>query len=1305
VRHSMCGIVCYFGQAEGVTRVLEALRLLEYRAPDSAGLAALAGKDGDLIVRRSVGSTRHLVATMASHPLYPTEAESREEAAKMLAKQGSSRDLESLRDCSPAAGHTLYHLYDAGGLHVGVGDRGSLRATRQVETATEFSAPLRHVLEANNALLSPDFDQDPVRHAFRLVTAHIASRAVCDQAVRDTLDRRLLVRVPAGTYANWRDAWEEEVTANTPGQAFAVAVRYFQETFPGLSDYLNKDEWERVGRLTALAMAQIILGHGRWAMVGAVTEANAHPLVDRSQTRAICENGSHNASLLLRARAEQETWWWDRGVPPDQSVHRSENTTEVLVYEWERAYHQLQEGGLEDAEEQFLAQLNAWEQTEPSIDDDSGAAPRVALGVEEQALRLALWRLKTGNTHACAFFSRREPGVLYISSHRKPIAIAMRNIQLDAETVRHELMVASDVNAALMLWPGSEIDDAADRIYSLQRDIAKGRVNRTEARQEMETLLDRFTVDVIFLDADLYQGQELLARIFNRVKDGQVVPEIRISRYDGTPITVASQQVRLNPVMVGRRGYNTYTECHIAEIPDILDDLVEAYVDQGQVHLDSLWRDGIPFRLGLNTVNLSQQFGHQLQQLRRLLLIGEGSSWRDAQAAAPLFRELLPGVVVNVYRPVEVLNVGQTVNPASDLAVQISWSGTTDSLLKVDDLLAELSVIRLSVTGRPQSDLGRRTARSAGTLDVRSGVEVSVVTVKGYAAILACLDLLALQLARIKGRTRQAETLARLTDELTLILPQHVRTVVEDQERRERIRKVAERYRDFNKVAVIGGSPADVEGELKIEEMAQIVANMFEFHDASLRSLIERTAVVDDDGQRTLFIINATTPDQQREAQPIVNYLNALEISFIIHTTPHTDLPAWEAISSARVFLSPQVSDLFQPLIDVIFFFDLALALAYARGLSPEAIDRPRNLAKSVTTTGAERRTEVEIRHDLRNVTLADFGSGHLTNLAWDAAKAKPSRAALRATVALRAALVTLSEPAPEILALSRHQHIIVTTDTEATENAAQMSAVAWQDLLGIDLTTYRRFISDSPQVPPGTALIRLIRAGAVFTIRDSHTLALPSDLSPAQLEMLAATYLTGLAVRLARQGGTDTSLWEVGLAQLPLVITEVLNNADLGRQASAVLSPFIDADYDKIQIVGGGQDHISAQSIARSFRMRGFMAEALYTDSAWHGPLATVGGPDADHDTLILILATDPLFQAAALVDTQVYRARNARVILVVPDGNQSLPVVRGVDPSAVLAVPAVARPFLPMVNAALGTVLAQEMARLWEQKDRGNG
>jgi hypothetical protein len=284
---------------------------------------------------------------------------------------------------------------------------------------------------------------------------------------------------------------------------------------------------------------------------------------------------------------------------------------------------------------------------------------------------------------------------------------------------------------------------------------------------------------------------------------------------------------------------------------------------------------------------------------------------------------------------------------------------------------------------------------------------------------------------------------------------------------------------------------------------------------------------------------------------------------------------------------------------------------------------------------------------------------------------------------------------------LGHDTHLIVSADSEATENAAQMATAAWERLLGVDITVYRRFITNLPETNTNTsALLRFIRAGALLRVVDSQTIALPTDMSPLQLELLVSTYLISLAVRVARQQGTETTLWENGLAQLPLIIAQILSDQPLIEQINHILAPYVTAGYDKIQIIGGGQDYAAARSIARSFRMQGFMAEALYTDSAWHGPLATVGGPDADHDTLIFILATDPLFQAAAMVDTQVYRARHANVIMIVPEGNQDTPTVRGVDASAVLSVPAVPRPFTPIIHVALGDVLSQEMARLWDQQ-----
>ena len=331
----MCGIVCFFGQAEGVQRVLEALHLLEYRAPDSAGVAALTGVDGRLSTRRAVGFTRQLVKAMAAHPLYETKPAGNQAILELLRRQQMADDPMVLRDCSPAAGYTWRDLYNSAGLLVGFGDQGSAEISASEDLADRVSAQLYRTLQASGVLSSPDYDQDAVRHAFRLVSAHVGSQVGYDQDCREMLDNALLARLPGGPYSGWLEAWREEAAANIPGHAFAVAVRYFQETFPGLAEQLADVEWERVGGLTARAMAQVVLGHGRWAMVGAVTEANTHPILDRSRSRAVCENGSHNAAAMLRLRAEQAAWWRARGVAEDEPVHRTENTTEVISYEWE----------------------------------------------------------------------------------------------------------------------------------------------------------------------------------------------------------------------------------------------------------------------------------------------------------------------------------------------------------------------------------------------------------------------------------------------------------------------------------------------------------------------------------------------------------------------------------------------------------------------------------------------------------------------------------------------------------------------------------------------------------------------------------------------------------------------------------------------------------------------------------------------------------------------------------------------------------------------------------------------------------
>ena len=65
----MCGIVGIAGTKDVAPVILEALRRLEYRGYDSAGIATLDSK-GDIGRRRAPGKLNELGHVLHSHPLH-----------------------------------------------------------------------------------------------------------------------------------------------------------------------------------------------------------------------------------------------------------------------------------------------------------------------------------------------------------------------------------------------------------------------------------------------------------------------------------------------------------------------------------------------------------------------------------------------------------------------------------------------------------------------------------------------------------------------------------------------------------------------------------------------------------------------------------------------------------------------------------------------------------------------------------------------------------------------------------------------------------------------------------------------------------------------------------------------------------------------------------------------------------------------------------------------------------------------------------------------------------------------------------
>src|ERR1700733_3358901 len=124
----MCGIVGIAGTQEVAPVILEALRRLEYRGYDSAGIATLVG--GQIERRRSPGKLSKLDAVLQSQPLAgrtgightrwathgaPTEANAHPHATARVAivHNGIIENFRDLRDELSARGHKFESQTDS----------------------------------------------------------------------------------------------------------------------------------------------------------------------------------------------------------------------------------------------------------------------------------------------------------------------------------------------------------------------------------------------------------------------------------------------------------------------------------------------------------------------------------------------------------------------------------------------------------------------------------------------------------------------------------------------------------------------------------------------------------------------------------------------------------------------------------------------------------------------------------------------------------------------------------------------------------------------------------------------------------------------------------------------------------------------------------------------------------------------------------------------------------------------------------------------------------------------------------------
>ncbi len=289
------------------------------------------------------------------------------------------------------------------------------------------------------------------------------------------------------------------------------------------------------------------------------------------------------------------------------------------------------------------------------------------------------------------------------------------------------------------------------------------------------------------------------------------------------------------------------------------------------------------------------------------------------------------------------------------LVIGVSQSGETADTLKAIEKAKEKGADTLGIISKKGSTIARNVDC---TLYTNSGIEVAVATTKAYSAQVALLSLVALNIANHKNNISNAEIKEIL--QAVKELPIQMDTLL-NKEHCEQYKNIANTLYNHNDIFYIGRGidyALCMEGSLKLKEISYIHSEAYaagELKHGTI-SLIEpnKTAI----NLKTQSIMNLSgTPvigviTDDKIAEKTFNNLEETRArgsqNYIITTEKLNE--TFSTNENYNNYYSkiiiPNTHKLFQPLLTVLPLQLIAYETANFKG---EEIDKPRNLAKSVT--------------------------------------------------------------------------------------------------------------------------------------------------------------------------------------------------------------------------------------------------------------------------------------------------------------------------------------------------------------------
>jgi len=382
---------------------------------------------------------------------------------------------------------------------------------------------------------------------------------------------------------------------------------------------------------------------------------------------------------------------------------------------------------------------------------------------------------------------------------------------------------------------------------------------------------------------------------------------------DNVAVSKSLSEIEFSLDEIELAGYDHYMQKEIAEQPESL-----ARCLKGRIDLKS------------NRVVLGGLQNHlrKLTRTKRIILTACGTAWHAGLVGEFLFEQL-----ARIPAEVEYASEFRYRNPVINdgtIVIAISQSGETADTLAAIEQAKERGALVLGAVNVVGSTIARTT--DAGVY-LRVGPEIGVASTKAFTAQVAVLAMLAIELGRRSHLSNEyaghlLKEMVQLPDKVGLIL-----------KKSDHIKEIAQANIDKDNWLFLGRGlnyPVALEGALKLKEISYIHAEGMPAAEMKHGPIALIT-----DGMPAVFI--ATRCSQYEKVIGNIEQVRSRGGKTIVVATEGDENIKQYADYLIEV---PDTDEKLQPMLNVVPLQILAYHAAVLRG---HDVDKPRNLAKSVT--------------------------------------------------------------------------------------------------------------------------------------------------------------------------------------------------------------------------------------------------------------------------------------------------------------------------------------------------------------------